>query len=358
MTDRAAGSAKPVEAPEDFFRSEADYRSPDIGLLSGNPDQNLQILRDAVSEQGSAVSSLPEVSIDFEGDSPEQDTTTTTYGAGFDGIRLTDQQEAQVEETLELGSDALQAVADIGAGKDIRVIAFGETHFDPPMQELTVDVIQQLAGQGFTHLALEIDRKHQDAIDRYMESGDEQALRDEFLSPRFSDYWIPRIAAAREAGLEVVAVDRKEEYGNKPPRIDQADEIARLAQEAEEQRDQSMFESIDAILSGDPDARVILIGGSGHHGSRNMDPEHPTLGELLKDKYPDAVATILSQTTTADVDTLFPFLDDLESRILVPTRDADGAPNAIGDLKRNDRPLDARGSGWYRDWDYVAMFPD
>jgi len=370
MSDSAT-EAPFTKAPERGIEMPATTdTSAGMGLLSGSPSENLSILKDVDSKKEATVLSLPSLEIQAEGalttpipSETARATTTdiaTAYGGGYERMDLSQEETEAVEAALAAGQEPSDILAQIGQDEEVRVVGFGETHFDPPMQDFTVDAIKQLAEQGFTHLALEMDEGFQPAIDRFMEDGDEAALRGSLGSRQKADYWAPRIAAAREAGLDVVAMDENPVFTRKPrepgetgPRQESPEETA-----FKQNRNQAMFENVDEILSSDPDARVIVINGSAHLGSRNLDPERPTLGQLIENKYGDeALATIISQTDTAQVDTLHPFLAGLGETTILPTHNADGSANALGDLRRNQRKLDENGSGWYRDWDYVAMFP-
>lgn len=350
---------KTAEPVERFAPMARDSSSPDMGLLSGHPEENLAILKE-ISKTEKGQVALPSTEVSTREDTGRVPAPVdTAYGAGFERQSLSSDEQMRVGEELAQGRDPLELISQLGKDESLRVIAFGETHFDPPMQAMTVEAIGKLGELGFTHVALEMDSKCQGIIDDYMKSGDEAAMRKALGPVAVTDYWAPRIVAAREAGLKVVAMDKHLEKSRQPfSSKEEADASHKAEAEFDLQRDQIMFDNVDAILAGDPSARVILIGGSGHYGEQSHDPEHPTLGHKLKEKYPDAVATFVSQTDTATVDTLYPFLEGLDAPIIVPTHGADGASTGIDDLRRNQRPLGTRGSGWYRDWDYIAMFPD
>lgn len=158
-------------------------------------------------------------------------------------IPLSDVAQANIQETTrswiqEKGRNPVEALRWLMQKN--QVVLVGEQHDANPHRLAGAEYIRALAAGGATHLAVEADPHDQAGIDHYMLTGDPSMLA---TWMRVADY-MPILAAAREAGLKVVAIDNKKA----------------------EVRNKVMAQGVEQIVRSDPDAKVVVWLGSKHVG--------------------------------------------------------------------------------------------
>lgn len=216
-----------------------------------------------------------------------------------------------------------------GLMKDVRVLGLGESHLgDNPQREFGAEIMKDLAQNGATHLAIEMDDYKQPVLDEFMKTGNLDVSK---LPPLLQDAdYVKMLHAARDAGLQLVAVDNHH---------------------APKGRDQAMASNVGKILEADPSNKVVFWAGSAHL-SRLSDPDvnqnAKSASQLLEQKY--KTATVVPNINGFDSSTLTSVAPDVTRPTLLPI---DKMPQSS---EMRSSGLDIPKS-WYRDNDFVILYP-
>lgn len=213
--------------------------------------------------------------------------------------------------------------------KDVRVLGLGETHdWDNPQRQFGTKMMPELAKNGATHLAIEVDSDKQPIFDEFMKTG-KLDMKD--LPALLQDEeFVKMLNAARENGMKIVAVD----------------------DHSHRHRDQAMAANIGKVLDQNPENKVVFWVGSAHL-ERLTDPdvnqEVKTASQILEQKY--KTATVVPNIPERDGSTLPHATPDLARPTLLPI----SRMPATSEFRssRLDIP-----KSWYHNADFVIMYPN
>jgi erythromycin esterase-like protein len=184
--------------------------------------------------------------------------------------------------------------------EDFRIVLVGESHgFVEPL-DLAKNLIQMTTpSRRFTCLACEQSVTDQPAIDRFLatDKWDSVAFVDQLANeyrgaPNLTREWLEMIPFVRSWN---------QQHPDRPLKYLAVDVPNPIRSTAEEARDQHMFNLIDRALQENPAGRVLVYCGSSHaykKGAISYPDANghtvwmPTLGALLRARYPGEVASI------------------------------------------------------------------
>lgn len=213
--------------------------------------------------------------------------------------------------------------------KDVRVLGLGESHFsDNPQRQFGTKMIPELAKNGATHLAIEVDSNKQPIFDEFMKTGKLNIL--ELPALLQDSEFVKMLNAARDAGMKIVAVDDHTDSGK---------------------RDQAMAKNIEKVLDQNPDNKVVFWVGAAHLqriSDPAVNPDIKVASQILEQKY--KTATVVPNIGTFDGSTLANATPDLTRPALLPISRMPNTSNLRSDA------LDIPKS-WYRDSDFVIVYP-
>lgn len=213
--------------------------------------------------------------------------------------------------------------------RDVRVLGLGETHYpDNPQREFGTKMMPELAKNGATHLAIEVDSYKQPILDEFMKTGqlDIKELPPLLRDPEF----MKMLSSARASGMKIVAVDDHSERSN---------------------RDEEMARNIENILEQNQKNKVVFWVGSAHLervSDPDVNPNAKAASQILESKY--KTATVVPNIGSIDGSSLPRATPDLTRPAMLP-------------ISRMQTTSELRTSGlvipkcWYRDSDFVIVYP-
>lgn len=240
---------------------------------------------------------------------------------------LNEPSPAELELIEDMKEDIREhGITDIGPAltdlmSENRVVGLGESHYAGEAMMVNMpEYLKSLKEGGATHLAVEMGSSLQPMLDEFNRTGNLDVSKLPFLSQN-EDY-INMLKAARELGLEVVAVDsdyrEPGDYANNY------------------HRERHMADTIDGILNEpgqDPDKpnKVVFVVGARHLDDytefRALTPQSPgTATEQMRARG-IPIATV-SPEYSSSYDALGKVTGSLESPTMVSTTDATAIGNA------------------------------
>lgn len=260
------------------------------------------------------------------------DTLTKYEKEMLASLGLTEKQALDIKQYVNNSAqNAEEGLIGVWQKEHPRVLAIAENHQSTADREFTATLVKDLKAQGATHLALELPANCQPALDKFAETGDPSDLP-AVVGDKVAYAKILKAACQPDAEghkLKLVAVD-----------IDSNDQST---------RNKAMSANVGKILDADPNARVVMLGGSAHFARQEEHGEPPSLSDLLRDKgY--KTCTVLGDSPE---ETLFHLTRELKESIMVPTKNSPLANLPVGNFD---------GSYYhsvnYGDYDYVLAYPD
>ena len=271
--DRKQDSEKPAEIATDGAKV-AEESSLNLGNLKIIRQQETQ--RIVPTEFASNDNLQP-----TENSSTLEDSATKPFAntkatqqeiENLKGVATPQQIEALKEQINQMTEDPEKAILD--AVKNNRIVGLGELHRTPNgLRTLVETMAKKLKEAGITHLAVEVNQKHQALLDRVCK-GDKQAMQE--WQQKFAEgelharvdlpNWVAMVQAATEAGIKVVAVDEPSDEPNTSPRY---------------LRDRTIADRIEKIVESDKNAKVLVVFGA-HHLATNSADKYNSAAELIK----------------------------------------------------------------------------
>ena len=170
---------------------------------------------------------------------------------------------------------------------DRRLVLVGEMHGTREVPRALADLAQQLAdAERPLIVGLEIWRKEQARIDRYLDSAGTLEDRSELLT---GEFWTRSYQDGRSSEAMVELLDRLRALALKAPLKVLAFDADPVADSGGAARDQAMAERIAAALDAEPEAHALVLAGNFHtriQESAPWDPEHRFMGHHLIDYQP------------------------------------------------------------------------
>ncbi len=213
----------------------------------------------------------------------------------------------------------------VEAMKGNRVLAIGEHHVDSSHRQLGAKMMPKLKQAGATHLALEVPAELQPALDAFMLTGSKDKLQGALRQ------YQAILGAAREAGLKVVAVDKR----------------------GEAYRDNHMAAKISGILDSDPKNKVIFWVGAAHLECNNPHDKQPTAAALLKRKYSVCTIRALNEMVAGTPDSLESLTGELTKPVAISMRQASKI-STLTDVVDPEYPFLVKRYGY---WDQLIIYP-
>lgn len=130
------------------------------------------------------------------------------------------------------------------------VVFLGEAHKKPKLIGTAIRLLPYLYNAGVTHIALEISSDQQNAIDRYIESGeglDDIKLHPQIDCPKYRRLFM--LMRSLDASCRAVPV---------------AIDLPASRYQGPVSRDEYMATSLSKILKSDPNAKILSIIGNNH----------------------------------------------------------------------------------------------
>ncbi len=180
-------------------------------------------------------------------------------------------------EINRLGKDPHEAVLDATKDKKNRVIGLGEWHSTPNgLRTLAQTMMGDFKKEGITHLAVEVQDKDQNMLDRLAKG--EKAAGEELkkIYGNLGEDWVRMISEAAAKGIKLVAVD-----SSTKPTMEEFARASTRNSDSMQKRDSRMSENIAGILKSDEKARVLFVVGSAH---LEKGTEHKSAATHLQDK--------------------------------------------------------------------------
>ena len=178
------------------------------------------------------------------------------------------------------GSSALSCIPIIGSDLVLaveakRFIIVGENHGTNEIPSLFGDLICAALSRGPVVVGLEIQTDQQESLDRYMVSSGDKAARIALLSNK---HWRSTDGRASEAMFQLIEQVRR--LGNESRNAVLLRALMPIGSNPEES-ERAMGESWKLSLNGMPNARLLMLVGSGHAEREPMGNSIPAAHALL-----------------------------------------------------------------------------
>jgi len=168
--------------------------------------------------------------------------------------------------------------------KEHQILGLGEMHLSRDgHRKLGARLMPALREAGATHLALEVSRWVQPALDEFERSG--QLDRGELPCLLADDEFLDILESARHAGIKLVAADNRPEQRRDAAGHTIAAEPALVDQPRELVWDEHMAFAIGQILDSDPAAKVVFWVGNMHLLDHRGQGRLITAARLLRQRF-------------------------------------------------------------------------
>ena len=202
-------------------------------------------------------------------------TTVTEAEVAVTQLAPKDRQENRIEFLLRERKNPLELLKEYL--QSAKLVALGERHNSPAMENFVRNSLEALKTSGLTHLVIEEYNEYQPEVDAFMEKGTMSQRLTDYLTHGFirndanHNLRVRLLQEARRLGLKVQFIDP----GNIP------------------NREQYLTDKIRPLMEQDG-AKILLIYGNMHVAKGNLPVSvgTPVLGRL-NDLYPRATKSIM-----------------------------------------------------------------
>jgi hypothetical protein len=180
---------------------------------------------------------------------------------------------------------------------NLRVLVWRENHLDDTMYKEVIENIKILKESGFTHFAIEKDKRHQVSIDRFQSTGDTRHLDNVLHYSLNRDFKKEILLNVNKAGLKIIAVD----YTNTLD-IDRisgnSNGLLFTGTVPEGKRDDTMAEVIAQTLIIEPKSKIFFQVGSVHAINRRLPDNFPFDENGVGIDDPNQISELLNTATS------------------------------------------------------------